>query len=112
MLSIMFLNPMDNKISRAILIFILFSSIQSCASVAVTPSSSVMKDSGQKVSIGMTEKQVLKILGRPQEVNAWENDNLLYEGETAWHYEKFLLRPSRVVYFKNGLVTQVEEFFK
>ena len=60
----------------------------------------------------MTEQQVLEALGKPGEINTWKDDSLLYEGETAWHYDRFLFGPYRVIYFKNGLVTQVEEFYK
>jgi hypothetical protein len=88
------------------------SNLLSCASSSDNRTASVMKNSGISVRIGMTETQVLQILGKPRNVNSWKDDNLLYEGERAWHYNKFLFGPYRVVYFKDGLVTQVEEFYK
>lgn len=83
-----------------------------CATASDDSSSSVARNSVEKVKIGLTEQQVLEILGKPREINTWKDDSLLYEGETAWHYDRFLLGPYRVIYFKNGLVTQVEEFYK
>ena len=60
----------------------------------------------------MNQEEVLRILGKPAKINTSNESQFLSEGEVAWHYDRVLFGPYRVVYFKDSLVTQVEEYYK
>ena len=92
---------------------LMFFSIQGCASASGDRSIfSHVKDPKKKVEVGMNQEEVLEILGKPARINTSNESQFLSEGEVAWHYDRVFFGPYRVVYFKNGLVTQVEGFYK
>ena len=103
---------MSARIVLLLSLFVFFN-IQGCASASGNRSiSSDTKDSAKKVEVGMTQEEVLRILGKPAKINTSNESRFLSEDEVAWHYDRVLFGPYRVVYFKNGLVTQVEEYYK